>query len=198
MDEQIRLIVGLGNPGADYAQTRHNVGFRFADRLAARHQGVFKSERKFGGEACVITVEGERVRLFKPMTYMNRSGNGIRSVSAYYEIRPPEILVVHDELDLPVGTTRLKRGGGDGGHNGLRDTIAHIGREFMRLRIGIGRPDHSDDVIDYVLKRSSRDDEALIDTAMDEALDVMPILLTQGEQRAMHRLHTRESTGSTD
>jgi peptidyl-tRNA hydrolase, PTH1 family len=187
----IRMIVGLGNPGPDYAQTRHNAGFWLADLLARRHGGVFRTERKFVAELASIRLEGADVLLLKPQTFMNRSGASVQAASAYLKIPVEQILVAHDELDLPPGDARLKQGGGHGGHNGLRSLIAHLGAAFWRLRLGIGHPGNRAEVIDYVLNRPSREDEALILEAVSDAADVMPILLGSGEQPAMHKLHSR-------
>jgi PTH1 family peptidyl-tRNA hydrolase len=187
----IRMIVGLGNPGPDYAQTRHNAGFWLADLLARRHGGVFRTERKFVAELASIRLEGADVLLLKPQTFMNRSGASVQAASAYLKIPVEQILVAHDELDLPPGDVRLKQGGGHGGHNGLRSLIAHLGPTFWRLRLGIGHPGNRAEVIDYVLNRPSREDEALILEAVSDAADVMPILLGSGEQPAMHKLHSR-------
>jgi PTH1 family peptidyl-tRNA hydrolase len=194
--ETIRLIVGLGNPGDEYAQTRHNAGFWLVDELAAGHGGRFKPERKFGGELALVNIEGREVRLFKPMTFMNRSGSAIRAAAAYLKIPPEAILVVHDDLDLPPGLARLKLGGGHGGHNGLRDAIAQIGPGFWRLRLGIGHPGNRAEVIDYVLSRGSREDENLVREAIRDAVEVIPVLLGQGDQHAMNRLHRRPAPDS--
>lgn len=185
------MIVGLGNPGPEYAQTRHNAGFWFADLLAERHGGVFRSERKFAGELASVRIEGAEVLLLKPQTFMNRSGGSLQAAVAYLKIPVEQVLVAHDELDLPAGDVRLKQGGGHGGHNGLRSLIAHVGPGFWRLRLGIGHPGNRAEVIDYVLKRASREDELSIRKAVADAADVMPILLGSGEQRAMHKLHSR-------
>jgi len=195
-NETIQIIVGLGNPGNRYEDTRHNAGFWFVDTLARRFGAVFKEERRFQGDLARIDVAGRELRLLKPTTFMNRSGNAIRSLAAYLKVPPEAVMVVHDDLDLPAGTVRLKRGGGAGGHNGLRDVIAHLGREFFRLRIGVGHPGHQNEVIDYVLTRPTREEEAAIRASIDEAADVMPVLLGEGEQRAMTRLHTRPGTQS--
>jgi peptidyl-tRNA hydrolase, PTH1 family len=187
----IKLIVGLGNPGTSHKLDRQNVGFWFVDALAQRTNGHFRAEHKFHGEHCRIELEGHDLRLLKPTTYMNRSGMAVQALSAYLHIDPAQILVVHDELDLPVGTVRLKRGGGPGGHNGVRDVITQIGAEFFRLRVGIGHPGEREDVLDHVLERASREDESKILEALGDALDVLPILLGEGEQKAMHKLHSR-------
>jgi peptidyl-tRNA hydrolase, PTH1 family len=187
----LRVIVGLGNPGPEHLVTRHNAGFWFVDLLARRHGGEFRDYRKFSGETARITLSEREVILLKPTTYMNRSGLSIRQLSDFYKIAPEEILVAHDELDLPVGSVRLKQGGGHGGHNGLRDTIAHIGETFWRLRLGIGHPGNKAEVIDYVLTRAPRAEEDLILETVGTAADVMPLLLEQGAERAMTRLHSR-------
>jgi PTH1 family peptidyl-tRNA hydrolase len=192
----IRLIVGLGNPGEKYARTRHNAGFWFVDELARRHGGVFRSEAKHQGEVARIrlTLEGGaavEVWLLKPATYMNKSGGAIASLANFYKVAPAETLVAHDELDLPVGAARLKQGGGHGGHNGLRDTIAAIGADFWRLRLGIGHPGHKDLVLDYVLQRASAADERAITDAAARAADAVPLLLAQGAEKAMNRLHSQ-------
>lgn len=187
----LRIIVGLGNPGPEHQVTRHNAGFWFVDLLARRHSGEFRDYRKFSGETARISISGVDLILLKPTTYMNRSGLSIRQLGDFFKISPEDILVAHDELDLPVGNVRLKQGGGHGGHNGLRDTIAHIGENFWRLRIGIGHPGKKADVIDYVLTRAPRTEEDLVLEAVSTAADCMPLLLEQGAERAMTRLHSR-------
>lgn len=187
----IQLIVGLGNPGEDYARTRHNAGFWLLDVLAARHGGRFRLERKFNAEVANLAIDGNDVRLLKPATFMNRSGQPIQAAATYLKIPPECILVAHDDLDLPPGTARLKHGGGAGGHNGLKDAIAQLGPAFWRLRLGIGHPGNRAEVIDYVLNRASREEEALIRRAVDEAAEVIPILLGSGDQPAMLRLHSQ-------
>ena len=192
--QSIMLVVGLGNPGEKYARTRHNAGFWFVDELARRHGGSFRAESKHQGELARISlmVAGSRQELWllKPTTFMNRSGGSIASVSHFYKISPGSILVAHDELDLAAGTVRLKLAGGHGGHNGLRDTISAIGADFWRLRLGIGHPGHKDLVLDYVLQRAAAADEHAIENAIGKAADVLPLLLEQGGEKAMTRLHT--------
>src|SRR5208283_1963491 len=131
----LRIIAGLGNPGPEHQTTRHNAGFWFVDLLARRHGGEFRDYRKYSGETARITIAGQELLLLKPTTYMNRSGLSVGALSDFLKVPPEEILVVYDELDLPVGNLRLKKGGGHGGHNGLRDVIAHLGDAFWRLRI---------------------------------------------------------------
>jgi len=189
----IQLVVGLGNPGSDYEPTRHNAGFWFVDGLASRCGQAFRSEPRFHSEVVRCMFNAHECRLQKPLTYMNRSGQAVGSLARFFKIPVEQILVVHDELDLPPGTIRLKKGGGHGGHNGLRDLISHFGsKDFYRLRVGIGHPGHKDQVVDYVLKKPSRDDRRMIDEAIDEALDVMPKIVDGHFERAMHLLHSRK------
>lgn len=187
----LKLIVGLGNPGDRYARTRHNAGAWFVDELARRAGAVFRVERAQQAELARIRVGGEELWLMKPTTFMNASGAPIAAVSHFYKVEPAQILVAHDELDLPVGSVRLKQGGGHGGHNGLRDAIAAMGADFWRLRLGIGHPGHKDLVHDYVLQRASAEDEQAIRAAVLAAADEIPGLLEQGAEKTMNRLHTR-------
>jgi PTH1 family peptidyl-tRNA hydrolase len=193
----LKLIVGLGNPGEKYARTRHNAGFWFADEIARRYGGVFRAESRHQGELARVRIALEggaqsEVWLLKPMTFMNKSGGSIVSLANFYKVSPEEVLVAHDELDLPFGVARLKLGGGHGGHNGLRDTIAAFGAEFWRMRLGIGHPGHKDLVHDYVLQRAPSDQERAIENAVNNAVDVLPVLLSQGAEKAMNRLHTQD------
>ena len=189
----IGLIAGLGNPGADYAATRHNAGFWFVDALAAAHGASLRAEAKFHGELGRAAVGGHDVWLLKPTTFMNHSGQAVAAVARYYKLAPEQILVAHDDLDLPVGTARLKRGGGHGGHNGLRDIINHLGsRDFLRLRLGIHHPGDSKAVVDYVLGRPSAADREAIEDAIARALDVMPLVVSGDLERAMNRLHSSQ------
>jgi PTH1 family peptidyl-tRNA hydrolase len=171
--------------------TRHNAGFWCVDVLASRHNGEFRDYRKYSGETARVTIAEKEIVLLKPTTYMNRSGLSIRQLSDFYKVLPEAILVIHDELDLPAGSARLKFGGGHGGHNGLRDAIAHIGENFWRLRIGVGHPRNKAEVIDYVLTRPGRAEEGLILDAVANAADSLPVMLEQGAERAMTRLHSR-------
>jgi PTH1 family peptidyl-tRNA hydrolase len=190
-DTGIRLIVGLGNPGSQYEATRHNVGFWFADIVARTASAPFRVEPKFYGEISRLSRAGCDLRLLKPATYMNRSGQSIAAVLRYFDILPEQILVAHDELDLPVGAVRLKQGGGHAGHNGLRDTISALGtREFWRLRIGIAHPGDRSLVTGYVLGRPSHDDQQRIIAALDDAERVVDDLIGARYQAVMNRLHT--------
>lgn len=190
MSSRIELIVGLGNPGARYESTRHNAGFWLVDRLATDFKAQLRSEAKFRAELCRSTVAMHEVWLAKPTGFMNCSGESVGAIARFYKIPVENILVAHDELDLPPGTARLKHGGGHGGHNGLRDIVDHLGsNEFVRLRLGIGHPGRADLVTDYVLSAPSRSDRTLIDDAISAALPVIPLLLNGELQKAMNRLH---------
>ncbi len=189
----LKLVVGLGNPGPEYAETRHNAGFWFLDRLASRYQGGFFLEKKFFAQTARVHSDGMDCRLMKPVNFMNNSGKAVQAICGFYAIKPQEILVVHDDIDLPPGTVRLKAGGGHGGHNGLRDIIEQAGiRDFLRLRIGVGHPGHKEDVVDYVLHNPSADEKKLLDAAVDNALEIMPLVFDGEIERAMTRLHTSE------
>ncbi len=190
----IDLIVGLGNPGAEHADDRHNAGYRFVDELARRHEGRFSANTRFHGDVARIDLGRHDLRLLKPTTYMNRSGQSVRALAAFYKIPPERILVVHDDIDLQPGDVRLKKGGGHGGNNGLRDVIAQLGATFARLRIGVGHPGHRDDVVDYVLRRARPDEDEAIGKAIDKGIGVLPMLLGQGFERAMHKLHTKKKS----
>lgn len=191
-EHPLKLMIGLGNPGARYAYTRHNAGFWLVDALAQRYAGEFRLEPKFAGEICRIAVAGHELWLFKPMNFMNRSGESIRRVTGFYQIPAEAVLVAHDELDLPPGTVRLKRAGGHGGHNGLRDTIRHLAtNQFSRLRLGIGHPGSSDAVTGYVLSRAPLDEFQAILAAVEEVVEVFPWLIAGQLEKAMHRLHSR-------
>jgi peptidyl-tRNA hydrolase, PTH1 family len=186
----LKLIIGLGNPGAEYARTRHNAGFWFVEELARRHGGNFRHEPKHQGELARVRIGSAELWLLKPLTYMNRSGGPAQSVVNFYKIPTSEILAAYDELDFPPGVVRLKEGGGAAGHNGALDLIAQLGEPFWRLRIGVGKPPAQG--IEHVLSRPSGDDERLIRAAIATAADALPVLLEQGAQKAMNILHTTE------
>jgi peptidyl-tRNA hydrolase, PTH1 family len=184
-------IVGLGNPGPEYARTRHNAGFWFVDRLAGRHRAALRMESKFHGELARFNAGARGVLLLKPMTWMNRSGHAVQALSAFYKLAPENILVVHDELDLPPGTARLKAGGGHGGHNGLRDVHRHIGDSYLRLRIGVGHPGIKERVMHYLTEeRPGKDDEAQILQAIEKADGAVDVWLGGSWDKAMQLLHT--------
>jgi PTH1 family peptidyl-tRNA hydrolase len=196
----LRLIVGLGNVGAEYARTRHNAGFWFVDEVAAKAGTSFLSERKFHGDVARLKHGTHELWLLKPGTYMNRSGQSVVALALYYKILPPQILVVHDELDLPPGAAKMKRGGGTAGHNGLKDIHARLGTpDFWRLRLGIGHPrtlQLQQDVGDFVLHPASREHQTQIDEAVGRALDIVPLLVEGRTEAAMLKLHTRAGTSA--
>ncbi len=190
MTTYLTAIAGLGNPEERHARTLHNAGFWFVDELARRAGAEFRYENRFDAEICRIHISDNDVWLIKPQSYMNLSGGPVRGVLEYYRLAVSDLLVAHDEIDLPPGTVRLKKGGGHGGHNGLRDVIKHTGSDFMRLRIGVGHPGHKDLVTDYVLKRASAEVEQAMRSNIDDAADVVPTLVEDGIEAAMTRLHT--------
>jgi len=188
----LKVIVGLGNPGSKYTETRHNAGFWFIEEVARKYSATFRSEKKFHGEIAKVSIEGKDIWLLKPDTFMNRSGLATQSLLSFYRITADQLLVAHDEIDLPPGTAKLKTGGGHGGHNGLRDIISQLGsKEFHRLRIGVGHPGTKDQVVDYVLRQASRDDQILIDRDIDDAVSVIPDLASGALEQAMHKLHSK-------
>ena len=187
----LRMIVGLGNPGAEHLRTRHNAGFWFVDALAQREHLRFGIETKLHAETSKCLIDGSPLWLQKPITFMNKSGIAVVSALRYYKIEPEEMLVVHDDLDLPPGAARLKFDGGHGGQNGLRDIVAHLGHgKFHRLRIGIGHPGHKDRVTSWVLGRAGANDEQAILGGIGAALDVLPLAVRGDFNEAMKRLHT--------
>jgi PTH1 family peptidyl-tRNA hydrolase len=195
--EPLKLLVGLGNPGTEYARTRHNAGFQFADELAARHGAAFRSEPRHRAELARLRIGEADLWLLKPMNYMNHSGHAVQSVASFYKVPPESILVAYDELDFPAGVVRLRQGGGAAGHNGLRDVIAQMGDGFWRLRIGIGHPGDRSQVLDYVLGRASAEEAPLIRAAILAAADAVPVLLSEGAQIAMNELHSGEPPGGS-
>lgn len=191
----VQLIVGLGNPGPEYEQTRHNAGVLFVERLARLHNVSLTTDRKYHGLTGKFSHQGQDVRLLIPTTYMNRSGQAVAALAKFFRIAPETILVAHDELDLPPGVARLKQGGGHGGHNGLRDIIAQLGNQknFHRLRLGIGHPGHASLVSAYVLSRASQHERELLSGSIDLALDVLPCMLTGDWAQAMQKLHSQKA-----
>ena len=194
--EALKLLVGLGNPGTEYARTRHNAGFQFADELAARHGASFRSEPRHRGELARVRIAEAELWLLKPMNYMNHSGDAVQSVASFYKVPVEAILVAYDELDFPTGVVRLKQGGGAAGHNGLRDVIAQMGDGFWRLRIGIGHPGDRAQVLDYVLGRPPAAEAELLRAGIGAAADTVPVLLGEGAQIAMNRLHSRDTSAN--
>ncbi len=191
MANAIQLIVGLGNPGTEYAKTRHNAGFWFVEQLAQQYHETLRAEAKFFGFGGKVNFFGEDCRLLLPTTYMNRSGQAVIALANFYRIPPEAILVVHDELDLPVGAIRLKQGGGDGGHNGLKDISAKLNTKmFWRLRIGISHPGQRERVHDHVLSQPSKDDLAKILMTIEAGLSALPQIIAGDTQKVMQQLHT--------
>lgn len=184
-----RLIVGLGNPGRDYEETRHNAGFWFCARLAQTWGASLAMESRFHG---FVGKSARNMWMLLPQTFMNRSGQAVGALAHFHRIEPAEILVVHDELDIPPGQLRLKFGGGMGGHNGLKDITSHLGtQDYWRLRIGIGHPGDRNEVVNYVLKPPRRDEQADIDSAIERALDLMPLIEKDDWNAAIQRANTK-------
>lgn len=188
----IKLIVGLGNPGSEYRGTRHNAGADFVEQLARRCGCTLQPESRFFGLTGRLTLSGHDLRLLIPTTFMNRSGKAVAAMAQFFKIASDEILIAHDELDIPAGSARFKRGGGHGGHNGLRDIVPSLGnnKDFYRLRIGIGHPGHASRVTGYVLGAPSQVDRTRIDASIDEAIAALPLLLDGDSTKAMTQLHS--------
>lgn len=196
MSDALEAIVGLGNPGPRYEATRHNAGFWFADALARRCRAEFRNDGKAQGDLTRVELNGATLWLLKPLTWMNHSGFSVAALVNYYRLDPTRLLVAYDDLDLPPGTVRLKRGGGHGGHNGLRDIAAALGTpDFLRLRIGIGHPGDRELVTPWVLSRPSAEDRDAILGSIERALSVMPLVASGNLQEAMTRLHSRKEEG---
>ncbi|ENX34543.1 peptidyl-tRNA hydrolase [Acinetobacter colistiniresistens] len=185
----ISLIVGLGNPGKEYAQTRHNAGFWFVEQLADRYGISLKADPKFHGYSGRGQIEGHDVRLLLPTTFMNRSGQSVVPFAKFYQVAPEAILIAHDELDMNPGIIRLKTGGGHGGHNGLRDIVPHIGANFHRLRIGIGHPGSKERVSGHVLGKAPSSEQGLMDAAIDHALSQVKMLVDGQVSQAMNQIN---------
>lgn len=191
MNTPLTLIVGLGNPGNQYDHTRHNIGFDFVDALARQSGAGWKLDGKYQAELCKTHIAGQDVWLMKPLTFMNLSGTSVGRFVQFYKLGLDQILVAHDELDLPPGVARLKLGGGHGGHNGLRNIIANLGNQknFYRLRLGIGHPGDAGAVVNYVLSKPSPDDRIRMERAIDATLDQTPLIVPGHWQKAMNHLH---------
>ena len=189
----LQCVVGLGNPGAKYEETRHNAGFWFVDELARRHDAVLRAESKFFGEVGRIHTPAGDCWLLKPSTFMNHSGRAVSAFCSFYRIPPENLLVVYDELDLPPGVLRLKKGGGHGGHNGMRDICSALGsRDFLRLRVGIGHPGHKSAVVGYVLSRPAKVEHEAIDDALEQAFRNWGLIQSGDLQKAMNLLHAAD------
>lgn len=187
-----RLLVGLGNPGTEYENTRHNAGAQWIEALARKSQCSLRTEKKFFGEFAKVFIGGQECFLLIPTTYMNLSGKAVQSVCQFYKITPQEVLVIHDELDLPPGTAKLKKSGGHGGHNGLKDIISKLGnnRDFGRVRIGIGHPGHASQVAGYVLTKAPSDEYQKIENAIDESLRYYEDIVADSWNNVMNHLHS--------
>lgn len=187
----IKLIVGLGNPGPEYQETRHNVGAWLIQQIADQNNQPLKAESKFQGLIAKTSLAQHTVHLLTPTTYMNHSGRSVAALCKFYKYHPEEILVIHDELDLPAGVAKFKTGGGHGGHNGLRDIIQQLGNQknFHRLRIGISHPGSAPQVTGYVLGKPSKQDKERIDASLNAALDALPLMIAGDTQKAMNQLH---------
>ncbi len=196
----IKLVVGLGNPGSEYRGTRHNAGADFVEELARQCGSSLQPESRFFGLAGRVSLAGHDIRLLIPTTFMNRSGKAVAAMAGFYKIAPEEILIAHDELDIPAGTARFKQGGGHGGHNGLRDIVPALGnnKNFHRLRIGIDHPGHASKVSGYVLSRPSQLDRERIDASIEEAIAALPLLLDGDATKAMTRLHSFSAAQAAD
>ncbi len=192
MSEPIRLIVGLGNPGTQYEKTRHNAGAEYVEQLAQQLHTSLQNEKRYHGLYAKAFLGSHELHLLIPTTFMNLSGQSVQALASYFKIPVESVLVAHDELDLSPGVARLKQGGGHGGHNGLRDIISKFGgnKDFLRLRIGIGHPGNAKLVHNFVLGRAPSSERALMQAAIDESLQCLPILCDQGLSSAMNRLHT--------
>ena len=192
MAAAVTIIAGLGNPDSKYERTLHNAGFWFVDALARKYGGDLRFDKKFDADIGRIKLQDKDVWLVKPQNFMNLSGGPVRGMLDYYRLRPENLLVAHDEIDLPPGTVRLKQGGGHGGHNGIRDVIQHCGADFMRLRVGVGHPGEKSKVTNYVLKKGSADVQAAVEQNLDDAVALMPVLMDDGLNAAMKELHTKQ------
>ena len=192
MAQEIALVVGLGNPGSEYARTRHNAGFWFVDALAERFGGRFAVNKKLQGELAEIAIGAGRLRLLKPATFMNLSGQAAAATLGFYKLPAERMLVVYDEIDFPPGKIRLKFDGGHAGHNGIRSIIGHVGAAFWRMRIGGGHPGERSEVVNHVLKRASQADESAIMDTIARGIEIMPTLLRDGPEKAQLELHTEQ------
>jgi PTH1 family peptidyl-tRNA hydrolase len=187
----IKLFVGLGNPGGQYEATRHNAGFWWVDQVATSNNSPLKLDSKFLGLVVKLSNSND-TWLLKPNTFMNASGKAVAALANYYKILPEQILVIHDELDLPAGTVKLKKAGGHGGHNGLKDITSALGTpEFWRLRLGIGHPGHKNEVVNFVLKAPTKDEQNALDGAIDKSITILPQLLSGDFEQAMLKLHSK-------
>lgn len=196
MSSPIQLIVGLANPGPEYAKTRHNAGAWYIEALASRYNGSLREDPKYFGLTGRIQIAGHDVRLLIPTTFMNLSGKAVSALTKFFQIPVEQILVAHDELDLPPGVAKFKQGGGHGGHNGLKDIISKMGNNnnFYRLRLGIGHPGSKEQVVGFVLNKAPQSEQQLIDQVLDEAVRSTELIFSNDMTKAMHRLHSFKAT----
>lgn len=191
MSQPIQLITGLANPGSEYEHTRHNAGAWFVEEIVKNLNLKLRMEAKYHGLHGLAHIHDQPCHLLIPTTFMNHSGQAVRACMNYHKIPYDAVLIAHDEIDLPVGSIKLKFDGGDGGHNGLKDIIRHLNtKQFYRLRIGVGRPNHSKDVVDYVLHNPSKAERLKIDDGIQRAIDALPLIMSGEMQKAMMKLHT--------
>ncbi|WAJ70571.1 aminoacyl-tRNA hydrolase [Catenovulum adriaticum] len=192
MTETVKLIVGLGNPGREYERTRHNAGEWYVRELAQRYNAQLKLDPKYFGFTGLIQINGQDLRLLIPTTFMNRSGQAVAALAQFYKIPAEQILIAHDELDIPPGVAKFKRGGGHGGHNGLKDSISRLAnnKDFLRLRIGIGHPGHREQVTGHVLGKAPKVEQEVIDAVIDEAVRCTEVWFRDGYTKAVSRLHS--------
>jgi len=188
----MRMVVGLGNPGREYEATRHNAGFWWVENLADAQRVSLRAESRYHGRVGKLAAGDHDFFLLLPQTYMNDSGRSVAALAGFYKIAPADILVVHDELDLPPGAARLKKGGGVAGHNGLKDISRHLGPDFWRLRLGIGHPGDRAQVANYVLHPPRQEETKLISDAVERSLELWPLIAAGQMEKAMHRLHTEK------
>lgn len=195
---QVTAIIGLGNPGAEYDATRHNAGFWLVNAIARSAHAELRPEKKFLGLYAKVRIDGQELHLLNPTTFMNRSGAAVAALAQFFKLTPENLLVAHDELDLPPGQARYKTGGGHGGHNGLRDTISALGnqKQFHRVRIGIGHPGEARMVTNYVLGRPGKTEQEAIERALDECLTTLPMALSGDWPKAMNQLHSLKPSQS--
>ena len=199
MSASYQLLIGLGNPGVRYEATRHNAGVWLLERVARRYAAGFRSSPRCVGSTADADIDGVRIRLFRPATFMNHSGRAVAAVAGFYRVPVERILIAHDEIDLPPGTVRLKRGGGHGGHNGLRDVVPQLADSgFSRIRIGVGHPGHKDRVVGYVLDRPSAAERSGIDEAIDRVVDDIARIAGGDLEGAMNTLHRRDRTSDEE
>lgn len=181
------LLVGLGNPGAEYARNRHNIGFMAVEEIARRH-GFSPWRKRFQGQTAEGTVAGDKILALEPLTFMNVSGQSVVAALQFFKLKPENVVVIHDELDLPPGKVRVKKGGGHGGHNGLRSIDSHIGKDYWRVRLGIGHPGNKDLVSGYVLHDFAKADQSWLDPLIDAVADSFPLIVKGEAEKFMTKV----------